>query len=125
MEFSFIKDNSILLNLRLAYREQTLIKLWYADFGTVRVGMTAHRMLQRLAHTESPNKSEWLAHIKSIFHPSAQCFSKMAEENSNSKILLSIIIGFITVIIGSAMLNTAAGIIGGIVIFVVLLCHDD
>ncbi len=49
----------------------------------------------------------------------------MANENSNSKILLSIIMGIITVIVGSAMLNTAAGIIGGIVMFVFLLCHDD
>lgn len=49
----------------------------------------------------------------------------MANENSNSKILLSIIIGIITAIVGSAMLNTAAGIIGGIVMFVFLLCHDD
>jgi uncharacterized membrane protein YeaQ/YmgE (transglycosylase-associated protein family) len=49
----------------------------------------------------------------------------MANENSNSKILLSIIMGIITAIVGSAMLNTAAGIIGGIVMFVFLLCHDD
>lgn len=88
--------------------------------------MTAPLTLQKLAHTEYPNKSEWLAHIKSIFHLSAQSFSeKMANENSNSKILLSIIMGIITVIVGSAMLNTAAGIIGGIVMFVFLLCHDD
>lgn len=49
----------------------------------------------------------------------------MAKENSNSKILLSVIMGIITAIVGSAMLNTAAGIIGGIVMFVFLLCHDD
>lgn len=49
----------------------------------------------------------------------------MANENSNSKILLSIIMGIITAIVGSAMLNTAAGIIGGIVMFVFLLCHDN
>lgn len=49
----------------------------------------------------------------------------MAKENSNSKILFSIIMGIITAIVGSAMLNTAAGIIGGIVMFVFLLCHDD
>ncbi len=72
MEFSFIKDNSILLNLGLAYLEQTLIKLWYAVFGTVSVGMIIPPMLQKLAHTEYPNKSEWLAHIKLIFHQSVQ-----------------------------------------------------
>lgn len=49
----------------------------------------------------------------------------MANENSNSKILFSIIMGIITAIVGSAMMNTAAGIIGGIVMFVFLLCHDD
>ena len=49
----------------------------------------------------------------------------MAKENSNSKILLSAIIGIITAIAGSAMLNTAAGIIGGIVMFVFLLCHEE
>jgi len=49
----------------------------------------------------------------------------MAKENSNSKILLAIVMGIITAIVGSAMLNTAAGIIGGIVMFVFLLCHDD
>lgn len=34
--------------------------------------MTAPFTLQKLAHTEYPNKSEWLAHIKFIFHLSAQ-----------------------------------------------------
>lgn len=52
------------------------IKLWCADFGTVSVGMTALLTLQRLALMEYPNKSEWLAHIKSIFHLSAQSFSE-------------------------------------------------
>lgn len=63
----------------MVYREQTLIKLWCADSGTVSFGMTALLTLQRLALTGYPNKSEWLAHIKSIFHLSAQFFSKDME----------------------------------------------
>lgn len=49
----------------------------------------------------------------------------MSQENDMPKILASLLVGIFTAIIGSAMLNTAEGIIGGIVMFVVLLCHDD
>lgn len=49
----------------------------------------------------------------------------MAQQNDSSKIIVSILIGVFTAMVGSAMLNTAAGIIGGIVMFVFLLCHDD
>ncbi len=49
----------------------------------------------------------------------------MSQKNDNSKILASLIVGGFTVIIGWVILNTAAGIIGGIVMFVFLLCHDD
>lgn len=51
--------------------------------------------------------------------------SLMAQQNDSSKIIASVLIGVFTVIVGSVMLNTAAGIIGGIVMFVFLLCHDD
>lgn len=49
----------------------------------------------------------------------------MAQQNDSSKIIASVLVGVFTVIVGSVMLNTAAGIIGGIVMFVFLLCHDD
>lgn len=85
MEYSFIGDNSILLNLGLAHLEQTLIKLWYAVFGTVSVGMTILLMLQKLAHTAYPNKSEWLAHIKLIFHQSVQYSSDNGKRKQQFK----------------------------------------
>lgn len=49
----------------------------------------------------------------------------MAQNNDSSKIILGIVAGVLTAIVGSAILNTTAGIIGGIVMFVFLLCHDD
>lgn len=49
----------------------------------------------------------------------------MSQKNDMPKILASLLVGIFTAIVGSAMLNTAAGIIGGIVMFVFLLCHDD
>lgn len=49
----------------------------------------------------------------------------MSQKTNTPKILTALLIGMFTVIVGAAMLNTAAGIIGGIVMFVFLLCHDD
>lgn len=49
----------------------------------------------------------------------------MEQQNDSSKIIASILVGVFTAIVGSAMLNIAAGIIGGIVMFIFLLCHDD
>lgn len=46
-------------------------------------------------------------------------------KNDNNKILAALIVGGFTLIVGTAILNTAAGIIGGIVMFLFLLCHDD
>jgi len=49
----------------------------------------------------------------------------MAQENNTPKILACLLVGIFTLFVGWAMLNIAVGIIGGIVMFVFLLCHDD
>lgn len=49
----------------------------------------------------------------------------MSQENDNTKIIPALLVGVFTVIVGTAMLNIAAGIIGGIAMFIFLICHDD
>lgn len=49
----------------------------------------------------------------------------MSQKTNTSKILTALLIGIFTVIVGTAMLNAIAGIIGGIAMFVFLIIHDD
>lgn len=49
----------------------------------------------------------------------------MSQKTNTPKILTALLIGMFMVIVGTAMLNTIAGIIGGIAMFIFLLCHDD
>jgi hypothetical protein len=49
----------------------------------------------------------------------------MTQKNDSSKILAALLVCVFTVIVGWAMLNISAGIIGGIAMFVFLISHDD